>query len=65
MREEIINIDKAIPASRQEVLLWLLTGGKKGRLFTAKKTQMSKWYPIHTDLRCRCATTVISSEDGK
>ena len=61
MREEVISVDRAVPASRKEILLWLLTGGRKGRLFTAKKIKMSKWCPAH--IMCRSARTEISKED--
>lgn len=55
----------AVPARKRDVLLWLVSAGKYGRLFVAGKTEFTRWEsPTHINYRC-VQTPIIILKDGQ
>lgn len=55
---EDVKYDMAVPAKRLDVFLWLMTGGKKGKLFVRKTKDFKKWTPPKS-FNCRCVAVKI------
>lgn len=62
LKTETVVFDKAVPAPKLQVLIWLVTGGRRGRLFERKKTEATKYSSPPTGINCRCAPVFISGE---
>ncbi len=62
MRSEMIHITKAVPAKRLDIIKWLITGGKYGKLFVPKIEPMTK-YHADLDVNCRCSFKPITVKD--
>lgn len=54
LKYEDVVYEMAAPARKLEILLWLLTGGRKGKLFIRETKDFRKWMapPSHTNCRC-------------
>jgi len=61
MRFEDVVYEMAVPAKKLDIIIWLLTGGKKGKLFVRESKTFKKWYPDHVN--CRCTSAPIIEED--
>lgn len=64
IKTETVVFDKAVPAPRLQVLLWLITCGKKGRLFEREKTEAIKYSSIPVGFNCRCVTVPIIDDNA-
>ena len=62
IKAEVVVFDKAVPAPRIQVFFWLVTGGKRGRLFERKNTEAITYTPP-TGFNCRCASTPVIVEE--
>jgi hypothetical protein len=59
MRLERVVYDMAEPAKRIDVLLLLVTLGKKGKLFVRKKREFDKWSSMDA-VNCRCVVSPLT-----
>ena len=64
LKTETVHFDKAVPAPKMQVLLWLVTGGRRGRLFEREKTEAIKYSSPPVGINCRCTMVpIIDSYD--
>lgn len=63
IKTETVHFDKAVPAPKMQVLLWLVTGGRRGRLFEREKTEAIKYSSQPDVFNCRCVTVPIIDAD--
>ena len=59
IKTETVVFDKAVPAPKLQVFLWLITSGRRGRLFEREKTDAIKYSSPPVGLDCRCVTVPI------
>ena len=67
MRTEEVTYDMAEPAARGQIILWLISFGKKGKLFVRKRTKY-RAYLADLDTRtvnCRCKSIELSRRDNR
>lgn len=64
MRIEQVTYEMAEPASKLDVLIWLITWGSRGRLFVSKTKNYNKFYsePDPRTVNCRCVTSPVVSQ---
>lgn len=56
-----VSYSIAVPARKRDVALWLLTGGKFGKLFVRDTIKAKKFHAEldnRTHINCRCSTIV-------
>lgn len=63
LKAETVVFDKAVPAPKLQVLLWLITCGTKGRLFEREKTEATKYSSPQDGINCRCVVVPIIDSD--
>ena len=62
MRTSDINITFAIPAKKWDIVKWLLTGGKFGKVIVPNTVKMQKYHATpdpRTSVNCRCVISPI------
>jgi hypothetical protein len=59
---EEVTYEMARPATKLQILIWLLTNGRKGKLFI-KKSESFRLYTIG-HVNCRCATSPIKDDNA-
>lgn len=63
LKTETVVFDKAVPAPKLQILLWLVTCGRRGRLFEREKTEAIKYSSPTDGINCRCVTVSIIDTD--
>lgn len=61
LKYEEVVYEMAVPASRIEIVVWLITFGKFGRLFVRESKHFRKWMPGE-DINCRCVFKTLTKE---
>lgn len=61
LRTEKVVYDMAEPASKIQIIIWLITFGRKGRVFVSKPKRYTKFYSHPDDrmINCRCSAPSI------
>jgi hypothetical protein len=52
---EDVIYEFAVPCSKWQIFLWLITGGKKGRLFKQHQQECRKYFTPPERFNCRCS----------
>lgn len=63
LKTETVVFDKAVPAPKLQILLWLVTCGRRGRLFEREKTEAIKYSSQPVEPNCRCVMAPIIDDD--
>ncbi len=59
---EDIPVRVIMPASRLQVFLWLVTGGRKGKCFVEKNETSRRWNTPPQTMNCRCVIVPATKE---
>lgn len=61
LRTEKVVYDMAEPASKIQIIIWLITFGRKGRVFVSKSERYTRVYsqPDGRMINCRCSAPSI------
>jgi len=63
IRLEQVTYAMAEPAPKMQVLIWLITFGKMGKLFVRKNRDFNRWHPeMDPRMNCRCVTRPLKGE---
>lgn len=54
---ENVTYEMARPATRLQIIVWLLTNGRKGKLFVKKQESFRRYTIGH--INCRCTTATV------
>lgn len=62
IRREIVPFVAAEPAPFGQILLYLLTGGRWGRVYQRRVEMRKLWHVPPDHINCRCVQTPITKE---
>ena len=62
MNYKDIPYDVAVPSSKLKILLWLITGGKKGELFIKEQKTVRQWFGPKDQINCRCVQVPLTKK---
>lgn len=50
---EDVTYEMAVPAKKIEIIKWLISGGRYGKLFVNRRVDFRRWSAMD-DINCRC-----------
>lgn len=61
VKTETVTYEMAEPATRIEVIKWLISGGRFGRLYVSKSRKFIRYSAPPTGINCRCTVVDLNN----
>lgn len=62
IKTEIVAFDVAVPAKKLDIIAWLISGGRFGKLFVREKLEVKKFFPPKS-FNCRCSHLSVEGKN--